>query len=162
MRECAEFEGNLDRVVGLEFAGAHRVLKNGYGGVEGRGAARLEVPGIDACALARDEKHELVEVGGLQGGVEEDFAYLHKAVLDVALKVDGLELGGEFLEALVGDGVEEAGAVGKVAIDGHGGDSDFFGDGAHGDGGNASAVEKVSRGGEDRSGGSWFWRCGFG
>jgi len=76
MRECAELEGNLDWVVGLEFAGAHRVLENVHGGIEGRGAARLEVPGIDAGALARDEKHELVEVGGLQRGVEEDVSYL--------------------------------------------------------------------------------------
>jgi len=83
-------------------------------------------------------------------------------MLDVALEVNGLELGGEGLEALVGDGVEEAGTVGKVAIDGHGGDADFFGDGAHGDGGEAFAVKEVARGCKDRSGGGWLGRGGFG
>ena len=162
MRERAEFEGNLYRVVGLEFAGAHGVLENVDGGIEGGGAARFEVSGIDACAFARDEEHELVEVGRLQGGVEEDGCDLQEPVLDVALEVDGLELGGEGLEAFVGDGVEEAGAVGKVAIDGHGGDADFFGDGAHGDGGDAFAVEEVARGCEDSGGGGWLWAGGFG
>ena len=162
MREGAEFEGNLYCIVGLEFAGAHRVLKNVYGGIEGRGAARLEVSGIDACAFARDEEHELVEVGRLQRGVEEDFSHLQEPMLDVALEMDGLDLRGEGLEALVGDGVEEAGAVGEVAIDGHGGDADFFGDGAHGDGGNASAVEEVSCGREDSVGCGWLCRGGFG
>jgi len=154
VRECAEFEGDLYCVVGFQFAGAHRLLEDIYGGIEGRGAAGFEVPGIDACALARNEEHEFVEVGGLERGVEEDFAYLHESVLDVPLEVNGLKQGGELLESLVGDGVEEAGAVGKVTIDGHGGDTNFFSDRTHGDGGNAFAVEQISRGREDRS------RCG--
>ena len=162
VRECAEFEGDLYCVVGFQFAGAHRLLEDIYGGIEGRGAAGFEVPGIDACALARNEEHEFVEVGGLQSSVEEDFADLHEAVLDVALEVNGLELGCEVVEARVGDGVEQAVAVGKVAIDGHGGDTDLFGDGTHGDGGDAFAVKEVARGGEDGSGCSWRGRDGFG
>ena len=160
--EGAKFEGDFDGVVGAEFSGAHGVFENVYGGVEGGGAAGFEVAGVDAGALARNEEHELVEVGGIQRGVEEDFADLQEAVLDVALEVDGLELGGEVLEAGIGDGVEEAGAVGEVAIDGHGGNADFFCDGAHGDGGEAFAVEEIACGCEDRSGGGWLGWGGFG
>jgi len=160
--ERTEFEGDFDCVVRLQFAVAHGVFENVDGGVEGWGAAGFEVPGIDACAFTRHEEHEFVEVGGLQSSVEEDFADLHEAVLDVALEVNGLELGCEVVEARVGDGVEQAVAVGKVAIDGHGGDTDLFGDGTHGDGGDAFAVKEVARGGEDGSGCSWRGRDGFG
>jgi hypothetical protein len=162
MREGAEFEGDFYGIVGLEFAGVHGVLEDGYGGVEGGGATCLEVAGIDACAFARDEEHEFVEVGGLEGGVEEDVSYLEEPLLEAALEVERLDLGGEGLEALVGDGVEEGVAVGEVAIDGHGGDADFFCDGAHGDGGVAAAVEEIARGGKDCGGGGGLCGGGFG
>ena len=131
-------------------------------GIECRRAARLEVPGIDPRPFTRHQKHELVEVGELQRGVQKDVCHLHQPVLHAALEVEFLHSGGELIEALVGDRIQQAGAVRIVTIDGHGGNADPFRDGAHRDCCEPFPVKKFSRGHEDSSGGAWLWCGGLG
>src|SRR5581483_1119278 len=157
MRECAEFEGNLYRIVRTQFASAHCVLKNVYDRIERRRAPRLEISGINPRPLTRHKKHKLVEVRELQRGVKKDVRHLHQPVLHAAFELQSLNPGREFIEALVGNRIQQAGPVRIVAIDGHRSNTDPFRDGTHRNCRKAFTVKKLSRRHKNRSSSAFLW-----
>jgi len=152
MREGAELKRDLYRVVSSQFPRAHSLLKDVHSRIECGRMSRIEVGGIDARSFTRCKEHQFVKMGRFQSRVEEDGRHLHQLLLHTTSESQRLHLGSEFMEALIRDRIQQAGAIRIVTIDGHGSDTDPFRDGAHSDGSKAISVEKFSRGHEERGG----------
>jgi hypothetical protein len=149
LHESTHLEDDLPDVVFAEVSGVDALLNELRGEVCGGGLAGLEIFGEASGAGAGFEEHELEEAGVLEGVVEEEVEDLVEALFEVTGEAGGGDAGGELFEAGVGDGVKEAGTVGVVAVDSHGGDADGGGDAAHGDGLFAFGVEELAGSGGD-------------
>src|SRR3569833_2457295 len=153
MRKRAQLEGKLNRVVPSQFAGPHRRFKDAHGWIERRRAPRLEVSGVNARSFTWHKKHKLVEIREPQGGVQKYVYYLLQPVFDAAFELKCFYLGREFIEPLVRNRIQEAGAIGVMPIDGYGSDADPFRNRAHRHCGHAFFVMKRLCRSEDGGGG---------
>lgn len=152
LQQSASFERDFPGVAAAQEAGFDAALKDRSCDAGGRG--RLEVTGELARTGAGSQEHEVEQMRVWECEIEIELDEFVEAFPDGLRHRCGVEQGSKFGKALVGDGVEEAFAVREVAVKGHRGDADGFGDFTHGDGVGAVAVENAARLAEDAFG-SW-------